>query len=83
MENNNNIVPDKTWDKTVDVVVVGSGTGALTAALRSHDLGMKVLVVVSGYPTIIRYLNSVVKIPEKNPSAISRILLAMIRAMVV
>ena len=41
MENNNNRV----WDKTVDVVVVGSGAGALTAAVRSHDLGMKVLVV--------------------------------------
>ncbi|AMO55520.1 FAD-binding protein [Endozoicomonas montiporae] len=41
MDNNNN----KVWDKTVDVIVVGSGAGALTAALRSHDLGMRVLVV--------------------------------------
>jgi len=29
----------------VDVAVVGSGAGALTAAVRAHDLGMKVVVV--------------------------------------
>ncbi len=29
----------------VDVVVVGSGAGALTAAVRAHDLGLKVLIV--------------------------------------
>lgn len=29
----------------VDVVVVGSGAGALTAAVRAHDLGLKTLVI--------------------------------------
>lgn len=34
----------------VDYLVVGSGAGALTSALRAHDLGLKVLVVEkSGY----------------------------------
>ncbi|MBD2836040.1 FAD-binding protein [Pseudomonas sp. JM0905a] len=33
------------WDASCDVLVVGSGAGALTAALRAHDLGSKVLVV--------------------------------------
>src|SRR3990172_3499554 len=35
----------KRWDKEVDVVVVGSGGGALTAAILAHDNGAKVLVV--------------------------------------
>ncbi|WP_137822970.1 FAD-binding protein [Pseudomonas sp. D(2018)] len=33
------------WDDSCDVLVVGSGAGAMTAALRAHDLGSKVLVV--------------------------------------
>ena len=33
------------WDYTFDVVVVGSGNGALTAALCSHDGGAKTLVI--------------------------------------
>ncbi|MFG5859730.1 FAD-binding protein [Metapseudomonas sp. CR1201] len=33
------------WDHSCDVLVVGSGAGAMTAALRAHDLGSKVLVV--------------------------------------
>lgn len=33
------------WDASYDVVVVGSGAGAMTAALRAHDLGLKVLVI--------------------------------------
>lgn len=33
------------WDQSCDVLVVGSGAGAMTAALRAHDLGLKVLVV--------------------------------------
>ncbi|MGH8354140.1 MAG: FAD-dependent oxidoreductase, partial [Pseudomonas sp.] len=33
------------WDQSCDVLVVGSGAGALTAALRAHDLGLQVLVI--------------------------------------
>ena len=33
------------WDEEVDVVVVGSGAGALTAAITAHDRGGKTLVV--------------------------------------
>ena len=34
-----------TWDQEVDVLVVGSGAGAMTAALRAHDLGGSTLVI--------------------------------------
>ncbi|MDH4570965.1 FAD-dependent oxidoreductase [Pseudomonas sp. BN414] len=33
------------WDESCDVLVVGSGAGAMTAALRARDLGSTVLVV--------------------------------------
>lgn len=33
------------WDQTVDVVVVGSGIGGLSAAIAAHDRGAKVLVL--------------------------------------
>jgi 3-oxosteroid 1-dehydrogenase len=33
------------WDQEVDVVVVGSGNGGLTAALAAHDQGARVLVI--------------------------------------
>ncbi|HEY3699707.1 MAG TPA: FAD-dependent oxidoreductase [Spongiibacteraceae bacterium] len=33
------------WDHTVDILVVGSGAGALTAALRAAHTGAKVLVI--------------------------------------
>ncbi len=33
------------WDAEFDVIVVGSGAGALTAACRARDLGQEVLVV--------------------------------------
>lgn len=33
------------WDDTTDVLVVGSGAGAMTAACRAHDQGADVLVV--------------------------------------
>ncbi|OFS77358.1 hypothetical protein HMPREF3173_01155 [Pseudomonas sp. HMSC08G10] len=33
------------WDAVYDVVVVGSGAGAMTAALRAHDQRLSVLMV--------------------------------------
>jgi 3-oxosteroid 1-dehydrogenase len=33
------------WDDCCDVLVVGSGAGAMTAALRAHDLGLNVLLL--------------------------------------
>src|SRR5512139_2119901 len=33
------------WAYEADVVVVGSGAGALTAAVRARDLGLEVLVI--------------------------------------
>lgn len=33
------------WDHAVDLVVVGSGAGALTTAIAAHDSGLKVVVV--------------------------------------
>jgi 3-oxosteroid 1-dehydrogenase len=36
------------WDHTVDFLVVGSGAGAMAAALRAHDLGLDTLLVEKG-----------------------------------
>ena len=36
---------DHDWDHTTDVLVIGSGAGALTAALRAHDNGAQTLVI--------------------------------------
>lgn len=33
------------WDRTVDLLVIGSGAAGLSAAVRAHDLGLEVLVV--------------------------------------
>jgi len=33
------------WDRTVDVLVMGSGAAGMAAALRAHDLGQSVLLV--------------------------------------
>lgn len=33
------------WDEICDVLVVGSGAGGMTAALRAHDLGLRVLLI--------------------------------------
>lgn len=35
----------KAWDRVVDVVVVGSGGAALTAATMAHDAGAEVLII--------------------------------------
>jgi 3-oxosteroid 1-dehydrogenase len=34
-----------TWDQTVDLLIVGSGAGAMTAALRAHDGRLSTLVL--------------------------------------
>jgi 3-oxosteroid 1-dehydrogenase len=33
------------WDQTVDLLIVGSGAGAMTAALAAHDRGARPLIV--------------------------------------
>lgn len=33
------------WDECCDVLVIGSGAGGMTAALRAHDLGLNALVI--------------------------------------
>jgi 3-oxosteroid 1-dehydrogenase len=33
------------WDQEFDLVVVGSGAGAMTAAIRAHDLGARAVVL--------------------------------------
>jgi 3-oxosteroid 1-dehydrogenase len=33
------------WDHEIDLLVVGSGAAGMAAAVRGHDLGMKVLIV--------------------------------------
>ncbi len=38
-------VPHGGWDHEVDVVVVGSGAGGMTAAICAHDLGQSALVI--------------------------------------
>ena len=35
----------ETWDKTVDILVIGSGGGGMTAALVAKNAGMNVLMV--------------------------------------
>ncbi len=36
---------DDTWDETVDLLVVGTGAGAMTAAIMAHDLGATTLLI--------------------------------------
>ena len=70
------------WDAVYDVVVVGSGAGAMTAALRAHDQGLSVLMVEkaaeyggttaisgagSGSPVTTRSKGSVAMIRAKRP----------------
>ena len=37
--------PEGPWDESFDLICVGSGAASMAAALRGHDLGLKVLVV--------------------------------------
>ena len=34
-----------TWDYTVDILVVGSGGGAMAAAVCAHDRGAKTMLI--------------------------------------
>lgn len=38
-------MPEHAWDNEVDLLVVGSGAGGMTAALVAHDHGLEALVV--------------------------------------
>lgn len=35
------------WDKEVDLLVIGTGAGGMSAGVRGHDLGQKVLIIES------------------------------------
>ena len=37
---------DASWDHIVDVLVVGSGNGGLTAAVANHEMGSKDVLVI-------------------------------------
>ena len=37
---------DAHWDQTVDILVVGSGNGGLTAALTNYEMGSKDVLVI-------------------------------------
>ncbi|WP_373095149.1 FAD-binding protein, partial [Zhongshania sp.] len=37
---------ETSWDHSVDVLIVGSGNGALTAALSSYEMGVKDVLIV-------------------------------------
>src|SRR5690625_2744725 len=37
----------ESWDKEVDLLVMGSGAAGMSAAVRGHDLGMDVLLLES------------------------------------
>jgi 3-oxosteroid 1-dehydrogenase len=39
-------VSEESWDKSVDVLVVGSGNGGLTAALCAHEMGAGEVLVI-------------------------------------
>ena len=36
------------WDHSVDLLVIGSGAGAMSAGIRGSDLGLDVLLVEKG-----------------------------------
>jgi 3-oxosteroid 1-dehydrogenase len=42
------VTAPSTWDHEVDLLVIGSGAAAMTAAIRAHDLGSSVLLVEKG-----------------------------------
>ncbi len=56
------------WDETVDFLVVGSGGGGMTAAIRAHDLGASTLIVekASVYGGSTAWSGGVVWVPD-NP----------------
>ena len=45
-QENTEMINDTPWDYSVDVLVVGSGNGAMTAALCNYEMGSKDVLVV-------------------------------------
>jgi 3-oxosteroid 1-dehydrogenase len=62
-----------TWDQSFDLIVVGSGAAGMSAAIRAHDLGRRVLIVeaTDQYGGSTAISGGVVWIPD-NPQLPSR-----------
>ena len=60
--------PEK-WDVETDVLIVGSGGGAMTAAIRAHDLGADTLMIekTDQYGGTTAMGGGVVWIPNSSP----------------
>jgi 3-oxosteroid 1-dehydrogenase len=39
---------DRAWDRTVDLLIIGSGAGAMTAGIVGSDRGAQVLLIEKG-----------------------------------
>lgn len=63
---------NKEWNKTVDFLVVGSGGGGMTAAIRAHDLGADTLLIEKAavYGGSTAWSGGVIWVPD-NPDMIA------------